>query len=528
MKNKRLLRILALALSAIFVLSLCSCFGDSSKNDSSTDTNTGSKTVTLKFNANGGEIVEGKKKITATVGEKFKKSQLPEVEREGYEFECWEDEDGDEIDIPFIVPNENTTYYARWKEADGSSSNIGSDTSINSGTSSDSNSESDTNTDGDPSDNYAENNSKIMIGLSGPLTGGAAMYGIAVKNSIEMAIEEINANGGFNGIEFDFLMLDDKHDANNISTNYASLYESGMQVSLGTVTTKPGLQFKKYSQADNVFFLTPSATGDAIPEFANGYQMCFSDSNQGIAAAKTFNDIYKGKKIGIFYKDDDDYSVGIKNKFLETIDSSFDITIASFNDATAIMFTQQVYELKDCDVIFMPIYYTPASLFMKQGNGIVKANAIYYGCDGLDGIDAVEGFDISSITQGVSYLSHFNISATEGAAKTYIDAYKAKYGTDAPRNQFGASAYDCVYAIFEAMKFADSMGIEIKANISPSELCEILKKVFDNEYFSYRGITGLPEIDGKSTITWTDKNGNPTGGYVNKYGVLFVVKEVTY
>ena len=112
--------------------------------------------------------------------------------------------------------------------------------------------------------NYAENNTKIKIGASGPLTGGAAMYGIAVQNSAKLAVKEINAAGGLNGIEFELVMLDDKHDANNISTNYASLYEGGMQVSLGTVTTKPGLEFKEYAYADNVFFLTPSATGDDI------------------------------------------------------------------------------------------------------------------------------------------------------------------------------------------------------------------------------------------------------------------------
>lgn len=372
--------------------------------------------------------------------------------------------------------------------------------------------------------NYAENNTKIKIGASGPLTGDAAMYGIAVQNSAQLAVDEINAKGGFNGIMFEFVMLDDKHDANNISTNYASLYEGGMQVSLGTVTTKPGLEFKGYANADNVFFLTPSATGDDIPEFGNGYQMCFADSDQGTASAKVFNADFKGKKVGVFFKADDDYSVGIKNNFIAALDTSFgDVKLASFTDATASSFTQQVSELKECDVIFMPIYYGPAALFMKQGNGIIKADAIYYGCDGLDGIDAVEGFDIKSITQGVSYLSHFNSNTTEGAAKTYIDAYKAKYG-DAPLNQFGAAAYDCVYAIYNAMV---ASGENIKANIAPSDLCDILKSVFDSKDFEFRGITGAPEADGKSTITWTDADGNATNGHVNKTPVSYTVKEVT-
>ena len=257
--------------------------------------------------------------------------------------------------------------------------------------------------------------------------------------------------------------------------------------------------------------------------------MCFADSDQGAVSAGVFNKEYQGKKIGVFFKADDDYSVGIKNKFVATLDKSFgDVKLASFTENTASTFEQQVSELKDCDVIFMPIYYDPAALFMKQGNGVVKADAIYYGCDGLDGIDSVEGFDITTITQGVSYLSHFNSGAETGAAATYISAYRAKFGATAPLNQFGAAAYDCVYAIYNAMQFAiENNDAEITVTIAPSDLCDILTAVFNNKDFTFRGITGAQEADGKSTITWTDANGQPTNGHVNKTPVSYLVKDVT-
>nr|MCR5154761.1 ABC transporter substrate-binding protein [Lachnospiraceae bacterium] len=85
--------------------------------------------------------------------------------------------------------------------------------------------------------NYTKDNTEYVIGLSGPLTGPAAIYGTAVKNSVEMAVEEINALGGINGTMFKVIVTDDQHDATKIATNYASLLEDGMQVSLGTVTT---------------------------------------------------------------------------------------------------------------------------------------------------------------------------------------------------------------------------------------------------------------------------------------------------
>jgi len=359
--------------------------------------------------------------------------------------------------------------------------------------------------------NYAENNTEYVIGVSGPLTGGAAMYGIAVANSAQMAVDEINAAGGLNGIKFKLIAVDDMHDPTKISTNYSSLYEGGMQVSLGTVTTAPGLEFKNLSADDNVFFLTPSASGDDIPANANGYQMCFADGNQGKVAAEFVNANYAGKTIGVFYKSDEAYSKGIYDQFKANLDASITVIETTFTDANATDFSTQIDTLKSCNFIFMPTYYTPASLFMTQAKDILAKNAVYYGCDGFDGIDSISGFDITTIPQEITMLSHFNSKATEGLAKEFIDKYVAKFGKDT-LNQFGASAYDCIYAIYGAMKKAIESGKDIPVTISASELCEILKEQFNGGYTLENGVTG-------SNITWEST------GYVNKSAIKYVIKE---
>jgi ABC-type branched-subunit amino acid transport system substrate-binding protein len=165
----------------------------------------------------------------------------------------------------------------------------------------------------------------------------------------------------------------------------------------------------------------------------------------------------------------------------------------------------------------MPIYYDPASLFMQQGVGIIKNNATYYGCDGFDGIDAIKGFDISAIPQEVIMLSHFNSNAEAGPAADYIAAYRAKFGNDAPLNQFGAAAYDCVYAIFEALKTAKANGKEVTADLAPADYCAMLQEVFNGD-FTFRGITGETTATEKSYISWE------SNGYVNKVAVPFQVK----
>ncbi len=365
-----------------------------------------------------------------------------------------------------------------------------------------------------------KNDDVIVIGVTGPLTGGASIYGIAVKNAAQLAIDEINAAGGLNGINFKLDMRDDQHNAENVANLYQGLIEDGMQISLGTVTTKPGLEFKNLSKDDNVFFLTPSATGDAIPEFSNGYQMCFADSNQGTAAAKFFNENYVGKKVGIFYKADDEYSTGINNNFKAALADSFkaDLKEISFT-GDASTFDSQIQILKDCEVVFMPIYYTPASQFMTQANNFENSITTYYGCDGFDGIDAIEGFDINTIPQEISMLSHFNSTATEGPAAEFIQKYNNAFDeTKEPLNQFGAAAYDCVYAIYEALKIAVANGKEVTGKTSASDMCEILKEVFNSDTFEFRGITGKCEGTEKSHISWSDD------GTVVKEAIKYIVK----
>ena len=357
---------------------------------------------------------------------------------------------------------------------------------------------------------YTAENTEFVIGASGPLTGAAAVYGVAVQNSAQMAVDEINAAGGLNGIQFKLVMLDDKHDAANISTNYSSLLEGGMQASLGTVTTAPGMEFKNLAKDDNVFFLTPSASGDKIPEFDNGYQMCFADGNQGKVAADFINQNFAGQTIGVFFKSDDPYSTGILEQFKANMDASVTLVETSFSSANETDFSVQIDTLKTCNFVFMPIYYTPASIFMTQAKDIMPADAVYYGCDGFDGIDSAPGFDINAIPQSVTMLSHFNSKAEEGAAKEFIDKYVAAYGADT-LNQFGASAYDCVYAIYGAMKKAMDEGTEIPVTISASDLCEILKTQFNGGYTVTDAVTG-------DSITWE------TNGYVNKTAIQYVIK----
>ncbi len=361
---------------------------------------------------------------------------------------------------------------------------------------------------------YTDNNKEFVIGCSGPLTGAAAIYGTAVNNSAKMAVEEINENGGLDGIKFKWVMTDDCHDTKKIANNYATMFEGGMQLCLGTVTSNPCLEFLNYAKDDNLFVLTPSATSDSITEsYSRAYQMCFSDYNQGKYSAQYIKEHNPDAKIGVFYASDDPYSSGIYETFRKeyTREQQQNMVVTSFTKDSSTDFASQIQRLRNCDLIFMPIYYSEASIFMVQGKDKIADGAIYFGCDGFDGIEGMTGFDVNTIPQEVSYLSHFNANETQGKAGEFVSKYKAKYGAES-LNQFGASAYDCVYALYNAMKFAKEHGKEIKVTISASDLSDILEEVFMNESFSFSGTTG-------ENIKW---NADRT---VNKQAVKYIVKE---
>ncbi|HBF86104.1 MAG TPA: amino acid ABC transporter substrate-binding protein [Clostridiales bacterium] len=362
--------------------------------------------------------------------------------------------------------------------------------------------------------NYAENNTQFKICTSGPLTGDYAKYGLGVKNGATMAVEEINkVSQAELGFTFKFDMADDRADPTEVTSKYTSFYEGGMQISLGTVTSGACIQWKADAKDDGIFMLTPSATSDAV--YANSdytYQMCFSDNNQGTAAAKYVKDNVTEKTVGVFYQTDDEYSSGIYNTFIaEMGDKASAVVKASFTKDTKTDFSSQVQTLKDCEFVFMPIYYSDASRFMTTAN--LAANKIeqYYGCDGLDGIDSMAGFDVTTIPQEISFLTHFNSNAEGGKAKDFVDKYTEEFGTET-LNQFGASAYDCVYAIYEALKAAKADGKEVKVNMAPKAVCEIMK-----EQLQKITLTGF--VTG-TTIKWNKD------GTVNKPADRVIVKGI--
>ena len=323
--------------------------------------------------------------------------------------------------------------------------------------------------------------SAFKLGGTGPLTGGAAIYGNAVKAGAEIAVEEINAMGG---IQFDLKMEDDTHDAEKAVNAYNVLKDWGMQISLSSVTSKPAEATSAENYADRIFALTPSASSTATVEGKdNVFQMCFMDPNQGSASAQYIADKAMATKVAVIWKNDDVYSKGIHDTFVEkaaelNIEIVSDTTFADGNDTD---FSVQLSDAQTngAELVFLPMYYQPASLIFAQAAGMGYAPK-WFGVDGMDGILTMEGFD-ASLAEGVMLLTPFNADSEDAATKAFVEKYQAKTG-EIP-NQFAADAYDCVYAYKQALEAANAT-----PDMTAEELCALMMEQFTTMTFD--GLTG--------------------------------------
>ena len=338
-------------------------------------------------------------------------------------------------------------------------------------------------------DDSATDGSVFKIGSIGPTTGDAAIYGNAVMNAAQMA-------------------EDDQNDAEKSVNAYNSLKDWGMQILMGTVTTTPCVAVADKTAEDGMFEITPSASSTDVITNDNVFQACFTDPNQGTASAQYIADNNLGTKVAVIYDSSSVYSSGIEATFVEEAQNKGLEVVAeeAFTADSKTDFSTQLQKAQSAgaDLVFLPIYYTEASIILTQANGMGYEPA-FFGVDGMDGILGVENFD-TSLAEGVMLLTPFAADADDEKTQAFVSKYKELYG-DTP-NQFGADAYDAIYAIKAAIEEA---GVTPDMSVSDigTALTEAMTKI------SVDGLTG----DG---MTWE------ATGEVSKAPKAMVIKDGAY
>jgi branched-chain amino acid transport system substrate-binding protein len=321
----------------------------------------------------------------------------------------------------------------------------------------------------------------IKLGVIGPLTGPAATYGIAVQNGADLAVKEINAAGGVDGMMFEIKAEDDENDSEKTINAYNTLKDWGMQMLVGATTSKPCIAVSSETANDNMFQLTPSGSAVECVANDNVFRVCFADPDQGTASAKYIGENKLATKVAIIYDSSTEYSSGIRESFVkEALNEGIEIVAdEAFTADTNTDFSVQLDKAKEAgaELVFLPIYYQEASVILKQASD-KGFDPIFFGCDGMDGILSVENFD-TSLAEGLMLLTPFSV--TEESSKKFTEDYVVAYGTEP--NQFAADSYDAVYAIAAAVKQGG-----VTADMEISDMCEAMKTAMTE--ISIDGLTG--------------------------------------
>ena len=324
----------------------------------------------------------------------------------------------------------------------------------------------------------------FKIGAIGPVTGGASIYGTAVRNGAQIAVDEINAAGGINGVQIEFDFQDDEHDAEKSVNAYNTLKDWGMQVLMGCVTSTPCIAVADKTAEDGMFQITPSGSSTDCIVNDNVFQVCFTDPNQGLESAKYIGSAGLAQKVAVIYDSSDAYSSGIAEAFVaESANQPFEVVVSeAFTADSKTDFTVQLQKAKDAgaDMVFLPIYYQEAALIIQQADKI-GYDPTFCGGDGLDGLLGVENFD-TSLAEGVILLTPFIAGAEDDLTKNFVSTYEEKYG-ETP-NQFAADAYDAIYIIKAAIEKAGAT-----PDMSVADLGAALKTAITE--VSVDGLTGL-------------------------------------
>ena len=324
---------------------------------------------------------------------------------------------------------------------------------------------------------FADDAETFKIGVIGPMTGDYAQYGLGVYHAAQLAAEEVNANGGFNGYNVEVLAAgDDQGDPEKAVNAYNDLLDKGMQMLCGTVTSGACIAVGAEA-AESTFLFTPSGTAvDCITSGSNELRMCFTDPAQGTKSAEFIGKHKLATKVAVLYDSSADYNSGVNDAFVAAAEDNGLEVVAdeAYTADSNTDFSVQLKKIKDsgAELLFLPNYYSDNALILQQAHDAGMDDMKKFGVDGMDGILGVENFD-TSLAEGVMLLTPFSATSDDEKSKAFVDAYEAANKDEVP-NQFAADAYDVIYAMQLAANDAgitpDMSNEDISAAMSASML----------------------------------------------------------
>lgn len=302
----------------------------------------------------------------------------------------------------------------------------------------------------------------IKVGVNYELSGNVATYGQDSVNGIELAINEINADGGVNGKEIELVKLDNKSEASEATSVATKLVtQNGVIAILGPATSGNFKATIPVAESNQVPIISASATADdvtnndgAVYEYV--FRTCFSDSYQGSAMATYAAETLGASNAVVIQDTSSDYAKGLAENFISTFEEAGgnivgqEGYVAGDTDFNAIL---TKIKALDFDVVYLPGYYSEVGLIIKQARDL-GIESPFMGGDGYDSPTLLELAGAEALNN-VYFTNHYSSIDQDPLVVKFQEAYKAKYNTDA--SAFNALGYDLGYFIADAIGRAESL-----------------------------------------------------------------------
>lgn len=333
----------------------------------------------------------------------------------------------------------------------------------------------------------------VKVGLIAPLTGEVAVYGNAVKEAVQLYIDDFNAAD--HPFDINLIIYDDKGDPTEAMNAYNKLvYQDDIAVLLGPVTSSPTFGVAEASVDDGIPALTPTATHPDVTTYGdNFFRACFEDPFQGGSMAKFASSELKATTAAIIYNNADTYSIGLRDAFMKTAEEvGLTVTTTEAYGASDIDFRAQLTNIikTNPDVLFIPYYYNVTYMICSQARELGYTGT-FLGVDGTDGVLAIEGADVS-VFDGMYFANHYSADSDSPVTQAFIKEYTDKYG--ATPNALAALGYDGAMIVCDALERVNNDGVKIDGENSYEAIIEALRAT---------------EVDGVTGHITFDENNNP-------------------
>ena len=333
----------------------------------------------------------------------------------------------------------------------------------------------------------------VKVGLIAPLTGEVAVYGNAVKEAVQLYIDDFNAAD--HPFDINLIIYDDKGDPTEAMNAYNKLvYQDDIAVLLGPVTSSPTFGVAEASVDDGIPALTPTATHPDVTTYGdNFFRACFEDPFQGGSMAKFASSELKATTAAIIYNNADTYSIGLRDAFMKTAEEvGLTVTTTEAYGASDIDFRAQLTNIikTNPDVLFIPYYYNVTYMICSQARELGYTGT-FLGVDGTDGVLSIEGADVS-VFDGMYFANHYSADSDSPVTQAFIKEYTDKYG--ATPNALAALGYDGAMIVCDALERVNNDGVKIDGESSYEAIIEALRAT---------------EVDGVTGHITFDENNNP-------------------